>query len=191
MRTPRTGLTLRRPCCEDQARQDHVRRVRQVRRARSDRVLAGRVGLRVPGHQPGRAGRPRARGAQRAPGLPGGSDHRAPGMTVARALMLGWSSPSSPGQAGEFEDWYENTHIPQIRAAVPSITAVSRYQLVDPESPGRPDRYGAVNERDPDATPAAAAALADSAAAGRLDMTTAMNMADHPPDAQWYQEVPR
>ena len=106
---------------------------------------------------------------------------------MARALMLAWSSPSSPGEAGEFEDWYENTHIPQIRAAVPSITAVSRYQLVDPESPARPGRYLAVYELDTDDVPAAAAALADSAAAGQMDMTPAMNMTDNPPHAQWYR----
>jgi hypothetical protein len=82
-----------------------------------------------------------------------------------------------------------STHIPQIRAAVPSITAVSRYQLVDPESPGRSDRYLAVYELDTGDIPAAAAALADSAAAGRMDMTTAMNVTDNPPAAQWFQEV--
>ncbi|HMH92155.1 MAG TPA: hypothetical protein VK586_13860, partial [Streptosporangiaceae bacterium] len=119
----------------------------------------------------------------------GGRDHRAPGLTVARALMLAWSSPASPDQAAEFDAWYESTHIPQIRAAVPSITAVSRYQLVDPESPGRSERYLAVYELDTDDIPAAAAALADSAAAGRMDMTTAMNVTDNPPAAQWFQEV--
>lgn len=110
-------------------------------------------------------------------------------MTVARALMLAWSSPASPGQAGEFEDWYDHTHIPQIRAAVPSITAVARYELVDPESPGRSNRYLAVYELDTDDIPAAAAALADSAAGGRMDMTTAMNVTDNPPAAHWYRAV--
>jgi len=108
--------------------------------------------------------------------------------------MLAWSSPQSPGQAGEFEDWYENTHIPQIRAAVASITEVSRYQLVDPESGESSDRYLAVYELDTGDIPAAAAALADNAAAGRLEMTTAMNVTDHPPLAQWYRAstvVPR
>ena len=104
--------------------------------------------------------------------------------------MLAWSSPASPDQAGEFEDWYERTHIPQIRAAVPSITAVSRYRLVNPQSPGRSGRYLAVYELDTDDISAASAALADSAAAGRMDMTTAMNVTDHPPDAQWYRKVP-
>ncbi len=108
-------------------------------------------------------------------------------MTVARALMLAWSSPASPGQTGEFEEWYETTHIPQIRAAVPSITAVSRYELVDPESVDRSNRYLTVYELDTDDIPAAAAALAGSAAAGRMDMTTAMNVTDHPPIAQWYR----
>jgi len=103
--------------------------------------------------------------------------------------MLAWSSPASPDQAAEFDAWYESTHIPQIRAAIPSIIAVSRYQLVDPESPGRSDRYLAVYELDTDDIPAAAAALADSAAAGRMDMTTAMNVTGNPPAAQWFQEV--
>jgi hypothetical protein len=101
--------------------------------------------------------------------------------------MLAWSSPRSAGQAGEFEDWYTSTHIPQIRAAVPSITAVSRYQMVDPESGEPSDRYLAVYELDNGDIPAAAAALADSAAAGRMDMTTAINVTDHPPVAHWYR----
>ena len=42
-------------------------------------------------------------------------------------------------------------------------------------------------ELDTDDIPAAAAALADSAAAGRMDMTTAMNVTDNPPTAQWFR----
>ncbi len=108
--------------------------------------------------------------------------------------MLAWSSPQSPDRLGEFGEWYENTHIPQIRAAVTSIIAVSRYELVDPESTEPSHRYLAVYELDDDDIPAAAAALAQSAAAGRMEMTTAMNMTDHPPTAQWYRAstvVPR
>jgi hypothetical protein len=112
-------------------------------------------------------------------------------MTVARALMLAWSSPASPGQTGEFEAWYEDTHIPQIRAAVPSITAVSRYELVDLESGEPSHRYLAVYELDGDDIPAAAASLADGAAAGRMEMTTAMDLTGNPPVAQWFREVPQ
>ena len=105
--------------------------------------------------------------------------------------MLAWSSPLSPDRLGEFEEWYETTHIPQIRAAVPSITAVSRFERVDPESAGPSHRYLAVYELDDDDIPAAAAALADAGAAGRLEMTTAMDMTGQPPAAQWFREVPR
>lgn len=101
--------------------------------------------------------------------------------------MLAWSSPLSPRRIGEFDEWYEQTHIPQIRAVVPSITAASRFELVDPESPEPSLRYLAVYELDDDDIPAAAAALAAAGAAGRLHMTPAMDLTDHPPVAQWYR----
>jgi hypothetical protein len=108
---------------------------------------------------------------------------------MARALMLAWSSPRSPDRASEFDEWYEQTHIPQIRAAVPSITAASRFELVDPESPGPSHRYLAVYELDDDDIPAAAAALADAGASGHLQMTPAMDLTVNPPVAQWYRRA--
>jgi hypothetical protein len=109
---------------------------------------------------------------------------------MAKALMLAWSSPVSPDRAAEYEDWYTGTHIPQVRAAVPAITAVSRFQLADPDSPRAADRYLAIYELDDDDIPAASAALASSAAAGRLDMSPAMDVTDQPPAVQWCRAHP-
>jgi hypothetical protein len=109
---------------------------------------------------------------------------------MAKALLLAWSSPASPDQVAEFEEWYTRTHIPQVRAAVPSITSVSRYELVDPGSPEPSNRYLAVYEIDDTDVAAAAAAMGESAAAGRIEMTTAMNTTQEPPAAQWYRSYP-
>lgn len=104
---------------------------------------------------------------------------------MPKAVLLAWSSPRSAERVAEFDEWYERTHIPQVRTAVPSITAVSRYELVDPDSPEPVNRYLAIYELDDGDVKAAAAAMADSAAAGRIELTTALDMADHPPTVQW------
>jgi hypothetical protein len=96
---------------------------------------------------------------------------------MAKALLLAWSSPASGGDLAEYQEWYKKIHIPQVRATVPSISAVSRYELVDPESPEAALRYLVIYEMDDDDIPAA----------GRIQLTTAMNTTDHPPVAQWYR----
>ena len=50
---------------------------------------------------------------------------------MAKGLLLAWSSPASDESDAEFNSWYEDTHIPQVRAAIPSITAVYRYRTAD------------------------------------------------------------
>jgi alkanesulfonate monooxygenase SsuD/methylene tetrahydromethanopterin reductase-like flavin-dependent oxidoreductase (luciferase family) len=109
---------------------------------------------------------------------------------MAKALMLAWSSPVSADRAAEFHDWYERTHIPQVRAAVPAITAVSRYELADPDAPEPTLRFLAVYELDDADIGAAAAAVAASAAAGKLAASPAMDLAGRPPMAHWYRALP-
>jgi hypothetical protein len=111
---------------------------------------------------------------------------------MAKALLLAWSSPASASAeaVAEFDAWYDTTHIPQVRDAIGSITRVSRFRLVDPES-GRPEnRFLAVYELDDADIPAAAAALGAAAAAGRMQMSTAIDLSGNPPAAQWYQAHP-
>ena len=48
---------------------------------------------------------------------------------MAKAMFLAWASPVNEASEAEFNDWYEGTHIPQVRSAIPAITAVHRYRL--------------------------------------------------------------
>jgi hypothetical protein len=109
---------------------------------------------------------------------------------MAKGVFLAWSSPVSPEQLDEFDEWYHTTHIPQVRAAVPSISDVARYELVDPAADGPSHRYLTVYELDDADIPAAAAAMNESAAAGKLDPSPAMDLAERPPVAQWCRAYP-
>jgi hypothetical protein len=106
---------------------------------------------------------------------------------MARALLLAWASPVDKESESEFNAWYEGTHIPEVRAAIPSISAVHRYRTADLPIPGQPEHgYLAVYEMDSEDVAAAAAALGAAAADGRLHMSAALDAAAHPPAVQWY-----
>lgn len=105
------------------------------------------------------------------------------------ALLLAWSSPTSADVLDEYNAWYTETHIPQVREAIPAITRVTRHRLTDPVTgEGQPlPRYLAIYEIDGDDVPAAAAALGKAAAEGRLDQTDTMNVTDAPSVLEWYR----
>jgi hypothetical protein len=111
-------------------------------------------------------------------------------LLMAKALMLAWASPASDETDGEFNTWYESTHIPQLRAAIGSICAVHRYRTAQlPPQAGQQQpahSYLAVYELDSDDVPAALAALGTAMGEGRLDTTAAMDVATNPPVLQWY-----
>jgi EthD domain len=111
---------------------------------------------------------------------------------MAQALLLAWSSPVDDASDREFAAWYEGTHIPQVRAAIPAITAVHRYtpaDLPDGAGTGAPPthRYLAVYELDTDDVAADAAALGAAMAEGKLDITTTIDLTVNPPVLWWYQ----
>jgi hypothetical protein len=107
---------------------------------------------------------------------------------MAKGLLLAWSSPASDESDAEFNSWYEGTHIPQVRAAIPSITVVHRYRTADLPGTQQPaHRYLAVYEMDSADVPAAAAALGQAAQGGRIDMTDTMDVTANPPVLHWYQ----
>ena len=109
---------------------------------------------------------------------------------MADGVFLAWSSPVSPDQLAQFDQWYSSTHIPQVRAAVPSISAVARYELIDPAGAGPSYRYLTVYELDDADIPAAVAAMNESAAVGKIDMSPAMDLVQRPPVAEWYRAYP-
>jgi hypothetical protein len=110
---------------------------------------------------------------------------------MAKAIFLAWSDPVDEASEAEFSSWYEGTHIPQVRAAIPAISAVHRYQVADvPAAPGAPaHRYLAVYELDTDDVAGAMAALGAAVEGGRLDPTQTMDTTANPPVLAWYQAV--
>jgi hypothetical protein len=111
---------------------------------------------------------------------------------VAKALFLAWSSPVDETSEGEFNAWYDGTHIPEVRAVIPSISAAYRYRATDlpggaSQQPSQ--KYLCVYEMDADDVPAAAAALGSAVSEGRLHMTGTMDTQANPPVVQWYEAV--
>jgi hypothetical protein len=107
---------------------------------------------------------------------------------MAKGMLVVWSSPIDNASETDFNAWYEGTHIPQVRAAVPAITVVHRYKLMDPPAAdGIPStsRYLAVYELDTKDVAGAAAAL--GAAASQMDPSPAMDTTANPPLIHWYK----
>jgi hypothetical protein len=104
---------------------------------------------------------------------------------------MAWASPVDEASDSEFNAWYDGTHVPQVRAAIPAITAVRRYRVADVPGVGasRAHRYVAVYEMDTDDVAGAMAALGAASADGRIEMTTTMDLTANPPVLQWYHAV--
>src|ERR1700753_3068733 len=109
---------------------------------------------------------------------------------MAKGSSRAWSSPVSPEQLAEFDEWYRTTHIPQVRAAVPSISDVARYELVDPAADGPSHRYLTVYELDDADIAPAPRARSESAPAAKLALSPAMDLPQRPPLAEWYRAYP-
>ena len=110
---------------------------------------------------------------------------------MAKSMFMAWASPADDASDAEFNAWYDGTHVPQVRAAIPAITAVHRYRLADVPGVGgaATHRYVAVYEMDTDDVAGAMAALGAASTEGRMDMTPTMDVATNPPVLQWYQAI--
>jgi hypothetical protein len=108
---------------------------------------------------------------------------------MAKALLVAWSSPADEASDSEYVSWYEGTHIPQVRAAIPAVSAVHRYRTADipASTDGLAHRYLAIYELDTDDVAGAMAALGAARADGRLDPTPTMDTTVNPPVLHWYQ----
>jgi hypothetical protein len=104
---------------------------------------------------------------------------------MAKAVLIAFSSPASTDAEAEFNDWYERTHIPQVRAAIPAIGQVARYRTVDLTGADAAPRYITVYEIDGGDVASAAAALGAAGQSGRLDQTPAMDVTVNPPVLVW------
>lgn len=102
---------------------------------------------------------------------------------MAKALMLVWTSPVA-GRDEEFRRWYDTVHIPDVRTAVPSVAAATRYRLA--RTGEGPPRYLTVYELEAADTGGITETLGAAFGDGRMELTPAMDMTDHPPVLEFY-----
>ena len=110
---------------------------------------------------------------------------------MSTGMFLAWSSPVSAEDDEKFHAWYEDVHMPQVRAAVPSVTRVRRYSVLGSGQDGGVKRYVACYELADADVAGAAAALKAAGASGAFDMSPVMDMSAAPPDIQFLEPVSR
>jgi hypothetical protein len=107
---------------------------------------------------------------------------------MPKAIMLVQSKPSHPDREDEYNDWYSNTHIPEV-CAVDGIVSARRYKA-NSATPIGPDvnPYVAVYELEADDLGGVIRDLASRAMDGRMKMSGAMEM-DPPPSMVIYELI--
>jgi hypothetical protein len=107
-------------------------------------------------------------------------------------VMLALANPVDAEHEEKFNEWYEGTHIPQVRAAVPGITDVRRYRAsavqAVPEQPTG-HRYLAVYQIEAADPGQVLAALGAGAASGAIEGGPAMDTEANPPLLLFYDSV--
>jgi hypothetical protein len=62
---------------------------------------------------------------------------------MAETLFLAFSNPADPNKEDEFNEWYDQHHIPQLLEHVPGFISAQRFRL---DSAQLPHRYLAIYE---------------------------------------------
>lgn len=106
---------------------------------------------------------------------------------MAKGIMVVQSAPVSPEREQDFNDWYDNVHIPQI-CSVPGFTSARRYKVAGAAAGDAP-AYLAVYEIDADDVSAPAAQWRARSAAGQATGTDALRVSP-PPVVTIYEQLP-
>ena len=101
---------------------------------------------------------------------------------MPKGIMVVQSAPVDDDREKEYNDWYDNTHIPEI-TAVPGFVSARRYKVHG--ETGAP-AYLAIYEIDADELTAPAAELRARRAAGLTHDSSALRL-DPPPVVTFYE----
>ena len=110
---------------------------------------------------------------------------------MPKAVLLVHTNPVSDSREAEFNDWYDNTHIPEV-LGVRGFVAATRYRLADAQLAlgAHTHRYLAVYEIESDDLEATTAALME-AAAGGMFISDSLELQPFPTVALFEQTSPR
>jgi hypothetical protein len=101
---------------------------------------------------------------------------------VPKGIMVVQSEPVDPAHEDEYNDWYDNTHVPEI-CAVPGFVSARRYKV---HGAAASPAYLAIYEIDADDLTAPAMELHARSAAGQTHGTKALRL-DPPPVVTIYE----
>lgn len=76
---------------------------------------------------------------------------------MAEAIVLVFTNCADPAREKEFNEWYDNTHVPDI-LETPGFVGCTRYELLGEPGPGQ-GKFLAVYEVESDDLPSAMASL--------------------------------
>lgn len=107
---------------------------------------------------------------------------------MPKGIMVVQSAPVDPAREDEYNDWYDNTHVPEI-CAVPGFVSARRYKVHDAtRGDAAAPAYLAVYEIDADDLTAPTAELRARSAAGLTHGTSALRL-DPPPVVTIYERL--
>jgi hypothetical protein len=93
---------------------------------------------------------------------------------MAKGIFIVESRPSSPDREAEYNDWYDQIHLPEV-VALPGFVSGRRLAPVDGDGP-----YVALYELDAEDLKAAVAGLNEAIRSGRMNMSDAFQMSPPP-----------
>jgi hypothetical protein len=103
---------------------------------------------------------------------------------MPRSVYVVYSRPSDPSREDEYNDWYDNTHVPQV-LAVPGFVSARRHRLTEWSAKRLEDVPGpvylAVYELDTDDPAEAVRELGRRMKSGDVVMTDAIAAVREPP----------
>jgi hypothetical protein len=105
---------------------------------------------------------------------------------MPKGIMVVESGPAE-GREDDYNDWYTNTHIPEI-LAMPGFVTAYRYRVVDPAQAGGKARYLAIYHLEADDLSEPPAALRARAAAGQSTGSDALATSP-PPVITLYEQL--
>jgi hypothetical protein len=103
---------------------------------------------------------------------------------VPKGIMVVQSAPVDAAREKEYNDWYDNTHVPEI-SAVPGFVSARRYKVHGATGSDVP-AYLAIYEIEADELTAPAAELRARRAAGLTHESGALRL-DPPPVVTFYE----
>ena len=106
---------------------------------------------------------------------------------MPKGIMVVRSNPSDPAREDEYNDWYSNTHLADVRA-VPGFVSARRYKVRGGEGDGPAHSYLAIYEIEADDLEAPLAELRARSASGRIKMSDAVQL-DPPPVVTFYELI--